>query len=429
MALAKNYWALPGPRGPAGADGTNGTDGEDGYTTTTAGFNMPAEGANVTVPVSASAWATLGMLVNVEGAGDFQVASKPNATQLTLTNISVAASGSYPNNVAPGTAIASNKLVSPSGLQGPAGADGTSGADADAYYVVTRSSDAPTNSFDLGTLTTGLLKVTVAAGVATPSTAAAGTDYQAADDELDALAGLTSAADKVPYFTGSGTAALADFTAAGRALVDDASAAAQRTTLGAAVLGANTDITSLAGLTTPLSVAQGGTAGATAAAARASLGLTKAMGDLVIVEERQTAGTDGGTFTTGAWRLRALNTEVVDSGSHASVAASQITLAAGTYRCRAWATGYKVNSHKVRLYDATGAAVLGYGSTEESASGVSDIMTRSKVECRFTIAVQSVIQLQHYCETTGATTGFGEGHDLDSAPEIYSQVVLEREAG
>lgn len=56
--------------------------------------------------------------------------------------------------------------------------------------------------------------------------------YQPLDADLTAIAGLTSAANKIPYFTGSGTAAVADFTAAGRALVDDASAAAQCTTLG-----------------------------------------------------------------------------------------------------------------------------------------------------------------------------------------------------
>ena len=84
-------------------------------------------------------------------------------------------------------------------------------------------------------------------------TGALSTTYQPLDSDLTAIAALTSAADKVPYSTGAATWALADFTAAGRAIVDDADATAQRATLGL-VIGTNVqaydgDLAAIAGLT------------------------------------------------------------------------------------------------------------------------------------------------------------------------------------
>lgn len=79
-------------------------------------------------------------------------------------------------------------------------------------------------------------KPTTLAGYGIGDAAPAGHDhdgsYQPLDVELTAIAGLTSAADRLAYFTGPGAAGLTTLTSFGRSLIDDADAAAGRATLG-----------------------------------------------------------------------------------------------------------------------------------------------------------------------------------------------------
>lgn len=86
------------------------------------------------------------------------------------------------------------------------------------------------------------------------NTATIGVSVQAYDAALQSISGLTTSANQLIYTTASDTYTTASLTAAGRALLDDADAAAQRTTLGL-VIGTNVQaydagLQSISGLTT-----------------------------------------------------------------------------------------------------------------------------------------------------------------------------------
>jgi hypothetical protein len=103
------------------------------------------------------------------------------------------------------------------------------------------SSVAITGGTITGGTITGITDLAVVDGGTGASTAAdartnlgvaIGTDVQAYDAGLQSIAALTTGADQTIYATGADTYAVTSLTAAGRALLDDADAAAQRTTLG-----------------------------------------------------------------------------------------------------------------------------------------------------------------------------------------------------
>jgi phage-related tail fiber protein len=91
----------------------------------------------------------------------------------------------------------------------------------------------------------GIIARTGAGTVAARSVAASGTGVSVSNGDgvsgnptvslstaLSTVGGLTPAADRIAYYTGASSAALATLTAFGRSLIDDADAAAGRTTLG-----------------------------------------------------------------------------------------------------------------------------------------------------------------------------------------------------
>lgn len=239
---------VPGTPGATGAAGADGNDGANAFTLTTAAFVMPPYGANVSVLVLDTSWMVEGQVLVIEVCGSMQVASVVSANQATLTNLE-SAGGAYSTNVPPGTNVNAGSKVSPGGMQGQAGGTAYTaagdieldGAALPRVAITSARGDLIVNLNNAAAprntrLGVGANHSTLHCDAADPT----GLSWRSLD-----LTGVDSSLIGLLPVASGGTAG--------------ASAAAARTNLAAAASGANADITSLTGLTTALSAAQGGT--------------------------------------------------------------------------------------------------------------------------------------------------------------------------
>lgn len=143
---------------------------------------------------------------------------------------------------------------------------------------------------------------------------------------------------------------------------------------------------------------------------------------IAIIEDQKPAGTDGGTFTSGAWRTRDLNTITSDPDSIVTLNANQFTLEAGDYLIEGYVSAYTVNVHQAGIYNITDSQFNFYGSSQSASSGNAG-SNRSIFSGRITISIPKVFEVRHECGTTKTSDGLGRSTSL-GAYELYTQVKI-----
>lgn len=145
--------------------------------------------------------------------------------------------------------------------------------------------------------------------------------------------------------------------------------------------------------------------------------------EYILVQDQKASGTDGGTFTSGSWIQRNINTEVVDAGGYCTVASNQITLLAGTYRFRITCPGYRCGEHRNKLYNVTDAVDVALGTSSYTGNTMF-VQTMTEVVGKMTIAGTKTFQVQHRCAVTANTNGLGVKSSMGT--EVYTSAEFWR---
>ena len=138
--------------------------------------------------------------------------------------------------------------------------------------------------------------------------------------------------------------------------------------------------------------------------------------------------TAGGTFTSGSWQHRDLQTEYYDTiGMTFGTNTFIFPDAVGTYYIDWSCPAMTVVGHQSRLYNITDAAVVKYGTSSRSMlnAAYNDAWTVSLSygSALVSLSATATFKIEHRCSTTRATYGLGDNVDFGGV-ELYTTVKI-----
>ena len=147
----------------------------------------------------------------------------------------------------------------------------------------------------------------------------------------------------------------------------------------------------------------------------------------------------GGTFTSGAWRTRDVNTVLLDpsgltvgASPHVSVAFNRITLQAGYWLMEAEMPCAWVNANRGRIRNITASETVAFGPQQNANTTTSSdaVTVRARVEAFIPLSAPASFELQHLSGSSRANDGFGMAASAlgaaDGQSGIFSTVKITR---
>jgi len=144
---------------------------------------------------------------------------------------------------------------------------------------------------------------------------------------------------------------------------------------------------------------------------------------ITIIQDVKNAGTHGGTFSSGAWRTRTLNTYQVNQIGLAALSSNQFVLPAGTYYIYALCPARYVQQHKARLQNITDGSTSILGQTASCVFADYDGVSNAILSGVITITGNKTFEIQHYSNASNSDDGFGIALNA-GVNEIYTIVEI-----